>query len=149
MQSGYYNYLYAASQAPVGEDVPQFSQAGSTFGDAPGQSYDDGDQDDEGVEEEDVPTSGTSRAAEPSGHPVLEPDSDGQIEIASSRKHRKRDKDERKHVTIQQHKKGGGFYFVNVHGLKVDTPEKKWKEVEDGYEYKGQKLIYFSKGFPK
>ncbi|KJZ70541.1 hypothetical protein HIM_10085 [Hirsutella minnesotensis 3608] len=134
-------YKYTASQAPA-DDMPQFSQAGSTFGDASGQDYNEGDEesieDDDDEQEEEALVAGSSR--------YRSPEPDDRTEIGSSRRHHKRDK--RKHVTIQQHKKGVGLYFVNANGYKVDTAKKKWKEVEDGYEYKGNKFIYFTKEFP-
>ncbi|POR32215.1 Uncharacterized protein TPAR_07594 [Tolypocladium paradoxum] len=126
--------------APVDEDVPHFRQPGSAFGDVSGQNYgeESGDgRDDE--EDADVSVVGTSCHSGP--------DDDDRTETASSYGHRKRLK--RTRVTICKHRWGGGLYFKDADGNKVDTKRKEWTKVENGFERKTRNHLYFTKEFPK
>ncbi|KAK1762573.1 hypothetical protein QBC33DRAFT_501041 [Phialemonium atrogriseum] len=118
---------YGGIQSPGGGDGgANFSQAGSTFDEGHGQGY--GGSNNKGDNQSDQQSD--------------------QTVVGSSRKHDKRDT--RKHVTGKRHKTGKKkLYFVNANGYEVDTSKKDWTKVEGGYEYKGRKYVYFTKGFPE
>ncbi|RTE69803.1 hypothetical protein BHE90_015812 [Fusarium euwallaceae] len=96
---------------------------------------------------ENIPThlrDGTSIDNQPH---VNEEDDDTRTEVGSSH-HRRRGKRSRTGVTIHAHKKGGGFYYKNARGDKVDTEKRAWRRVKDGYELEGRSHVYYTKKFP-
>lgn len=62
---------------------------------------------------------------------------------------RKRGKRIRKLVQVRTHKKGGGLYYENASGERIDTTKEKWTKVKDEYELDGRSHVYYTKKFPR
>ncbi|ENH66584.1 hypothetical protein FOC1_g10000941 [Fusarium oxysporum f. sp. cubense race 1] len=69
-------------------------------------------------------------------------DDDARTEVGSSHQRRKHSRRSRIAVPIRTHRKGGGFYYVNARGEKIDTYKENWTMVKDGYELEGRKHKY-------
>ncbi|RSL78973.1 hypothetical protein CDV31_017237 [Fusarium ambrosium] len=78
---------------------------------------------------------------------VNEEDDNTTTEVSSSH-NRRRGKRSRTGVTIHAHKKGGGFYYKNARGDRVDTEKREWRRVKDGYEREGRSHVYYTMKFP-